>query len=98
MAAHLPLDCATYRAIRPPEDDDVWTLEAQLLAAAVDYLGSLTAISSAQFAGKRRVNPPDQIPRPGVTARRKVETIKGDSFDTIAEFDAWYAERFPKPE
>lgn len=94
MAAHLPPDCATYRAVRPPEPDDIWTLEAQLLAAAVDLLGQSVALSSATFSGKKRAVPPDQIPRPGVRPKREVQSIKGDSFDSIEEFDAWYATQF----
>lgn len=91
MAAHLPADSATARAIRPPEPDDVWTLENQLLAAVADLTGGLLAISKAQFAGKRRVDMPDPIPRPGVTPTR--ETLDADLFDSSSDFIDWYSQQ-----
>lgn len=92
MAAHLPPDSATHRAIRPPEPDDAWDLDAQLLALIGDRLGELVAVQSAVAGGKRRVNVPDPIPRPGVE-RKGIERIAGDSV-SMDEFDAWYTERF----
>lgn len=93
MTAHLPPDSAVARAIRPPEPDDVWTLDAQLLAEAVDRLGLIMAYSQATFTGRRRAMPPDPIQRPGVDPKAGMEQMAGDVFETPEAFDAWYAEQ-----
>jgi len=93
MAAHLPPDSAVARAVRPPSPDDVWTLDAQLAAAAVDTLGGLLAVARAQFEGRRRVSFPDPIQRPGIGPRDGVERLAGDTFASPAAWDAWYAQQ-----
>jgi hypothetical protein len=89
MAVHLPPDSAVARAIRPPEPDDIWTLDAQLAALAVDTLGDLLALARATFEGKRRVSFPDPIPRPGVGPKEGTEKLDGEVFSSQSDFDAW---------
>lgn len=91
MAANLPPDSAVARAIRPPEPDDVWTLDAQLTATAVDLLGGILAIQRARFEGKRRVSFPDPIQRPGVGSKEGTDNLGGDTFDSAEAWDEWYA-------
>lgn len=89
LIEHLPQDAAVWRAIDP---DTAWDLPAMLLALLVDEVRVLRwEFERANFKG--RPPQPEPIPRPGVTPKAEVETVgKGDGFDTVAEFEAWYAQ------
>lgn len=93
MAAHLPPESATARAIRPPEPDDLWDLDAHLLAIIADRLGVLQAISTATYSGQRKVKFPKSIPRPGLVGDDDSKTFGGgDSalpIDEMAEWLGW---------
>lgn len=66
-----PHDSMLAREMHPKEH--MWTHDAMLLAAAIDYL----AILAWQNAGGKRRKKPDPIPRPGVEA--KTRTTKGEA-------------------
>lgn len=89
MAAHLPADSAVMRALRPPRPDDVWTLIAQLLAEATDRLGRIEAIQLATATGKKRIEMPEQIERPGVVGSDS--RLDADRFESAQAFADWYA-------
>lgn len=84
---HLSPQASLWRAIRPPEPDDVWTLEAHLLALLADRLGQLLWVQQRRSGLK----PPRPKPleRPGV--RPEVEKVDADLFDRTDDFAAWYA-------
>lgn len=56
----LPQESATWRSINP--EAAVWTIEAHLLALAVDVL----QVSNWQRAAKKGAKRPKPLPRPGV--------------------------------
>ena len=87
---NLSPSAALWRAIDP---DVVWDLQATLTALLIDEIRVLRwEFERVYFKGKTR--PPDPIPRPGAAppSERTVERVgASEGFDTIAEFDAWYA-------
>lgn len=87
---HLSPQASVWRAIDP---DVAWTPDLMLLALLTDEIRVLRwEFERANFKGKPEK--PEPIPRPGVKPKTEVETIgKGEGFDTIEEFDAWYAAR-----
>lgn len=84
MIVHLPQDSALARAVQP--DASPWTLEAQLLAEAVDGVRWLQW-SKTKDAERNR-NRPKPFPRPGVTDQEKTRKITAEpsSVDEIAEW------------
>jgi len=66
MVRNLPLDGALARALHGT--DALWTLDRQLLAAAVDELRTSNWMRSKDGAKNR--NRPKPIPRPGTGDRR----------------------------
>ncbi len=90
---HLSPGASLWRALDP---DALWALEPMLLALLVDELRVLRwEFERAHFTGRRP--PPEPLPRPGVAARagdRDRHTVgAGTGFDTLADFDRWYAAR-----
>lgn len=85
---HLTPAAAVWRAIEP---DTVWGLSESLMALLVDEIRVLRwEFERVHFKGKTK--PPEPLPRPGVKPQTEVDVIgKGDGFDTIEEFDSWYA-------
>ena len=76
---YLPADAATARAIRGSSaEEDTWTLERQLLAAAVDAIRENT-FATVRLGGDpkktSRMQPPEPIERPGVAARKKNSNV-----------------------
>jgi hypothetical protein len=67
----LPQESATWRSINP--EGSVWTLEAHLVALAVDVL----QMGNWQRAGKKGARRPKPIPRPGVKAAKSSKTFGG---------------------
>jgi hypothetical protein len=90
MAVNLPREGAVAAAL-DPEGTRWWTADTYLLAHIADTL-ALANWQRADGKGSR----PKPIPRPTSPADMDVETIKGDSVETIADFDAWYREMFPE--
>lgn len=88
LAANLPTDSATARAMDP---DHLWTLEAHLLATIADGIGWL-AWSKSKGAEDNPSRPPAQIPRPGVDpdAGKEVKTF-GSAPVPLADLDAFFA-------
>jgi hypothetical protein len=75
----LPPDSATARAVRgSTPEEDAWTLERQLLAAAVDSVRENT-FAMVKLHGDpkktKRLREPDPIERPGVQARRRKSNV-----------------------
>lgn len=79
-----------WRAIDP---DVAWTPDLMLLALLTDEIRVLRwEFERVNFKGK--ATRPDPIPRPGVAAPvEKTVVGAGEGFETMAEFDAWYAAR-----
>ena len=74
------------------EDEDTrWTLEAHLLATAVDVLRWLQW-SKTRDAEKNK-NQPEPIPRPGVEAPKNVKHVKGKAED-IDDIVGWLGPSF----
>ncbi|MFG3476480.1 hypothetical protein ACGF3K_14610 [Streptomyces sp. NPDC047980] len=76
---YLPPESATARAIRgTTAEEDAWTLDRQLLAAAVDAIRENT-FATVKLSGDpkktSRLKPPDPIERPGVTARKQKSNV-----------------------
>lgn len=98
LVDNLPVDAALWRAIEP---DTVWGLSESLMALLVDEIRVLRwEFERVNFKG-RSTKPPEPLPRPGVKPQVEREVIgKGEGFDTIEEFEAWYASarRMPAPE
>lgn len=89
MAAHLPPDSATMRAIDP---DHMWSPEAQLCAAAVDEIREMQWLLLKRW-GQKAVKRPDPIPRPGVQPNQDVDVVGANAgFDSWDDMAAWYAE------
>lgn len=70
----LPPDSATARAVRgSTPEEDAWTLDRHLLAAAVDAIRENT-FATVKLGGDPkktgRLRPPDPIPRPGVESKK----------------------------
>lgn len=87
MAAYLPPESATARAVNPPTG---WGIAEYLLAAAVDALHN----ANWQRGGGRGPRP-TPVERPGVTDQA-TETQRigaSEGFDSIEEMDAWFAAR-----
>jgi len=84
----LSPQAAVWRSIDP---DMVWTLDAMLLAALVDEIRVLRwEFERVNFKGKALK--PEPVPRPGVKPPVEKSVIgAGEGFETIADFDAWYA-------
>lgn len=75
----LPPDSATARAVRgSTPDEDTWTLDRQLLAAAVDSVRENT-FAMVKLHGDpkktKRMKPPDPIERPGVQPRSQKSNV-----------------------
>lgn len=89
LIQHLSPSAAVWRAIDP---DVVWGLDPMLLALLVDEIRVLRwEFERVNFKGK--AEKPEPLPRPGVKPKPEVETIgKGEGFDTIEEFEAFYAD------
>lgn len=78
-----------WRAIRPAEPDDEWTLEAQLLALIADRLAVLVYVEAKRAGGKPPK--PKPIPRPGVKPDQDVTQMGADPLplDEMAEWLGW---------
>lgn len=90
LVEHLSPTASLWRAIDP---DMAWTPDRMLLATLIDEIRVLRwEFERVHFRGKP--TRPEPIPRPGVERPVvEVDKVKTDGgFDTIAEFDAWYAE------
>lgn len=87
IARWLPTESAVWRAANPPEPDDAWTLQAQLLAGANDRLAELVYVTqrAAGFKPKR----PKPIPRPGVRPDQDVTTFGGEGALPLPEMAEW---------
>jgi len=85
---NLSPSASLWRAIDP---DVAWTPDLMLTALLVDEIRVLRwEFEKVNFRGK--APRPEPIPRPGVTPSMERSVIgAGEGFDTIAEFDAWYA-------
>jgi hypothetical protein len=75
----LPPDSATARAVRgSTPEEDAWSLDRHLLAAAVDAVRENT-FAMLKLHGDpkktKRLEPPEPIARPGVEARRKKSNV-----------------------
>lgn len=92
MAAHLPPDCAVRRALNPPTADELWTLEAQLLALVFDQLAVISYVQQRQAGGKP--SKPKPLPRPGVAPDRDRTTVGGDGALPRDEMAAWLGEQW----
>lgn len=90
MAANLPPDSATIRALNPPDVDDVWDLQAQLMARVADELAVISYIQSRKAGGKP--SKPKPIRRPGVRPEKETSTFGGEGALPIDELDAWLGE------
>lgn len=71
----LPPESATARSVRgSTAEEDAWTLDRQLLAAAVDAIRENT-FATVRLGGNpkktSRLKPPEPIERPGVQPRRQ---------------------------
>ena len=86
---HLSPQASVWRVIDP---DVVWTPDLMLLAALVDEIRVLRwEFEKVNFKGKSKR--PEPIPRPGVQPSVERDVVgAGDGFETIADFDAWYAQ------
>lgn len=72
LVRQLPKESATHRSVDP--EAAAWTLEAHLLALAVDVAN----VGNWQRAQKKGASKPKQIPRPGVgKARGKTRKFGG---------------------
>lgn len=65
-----------YDSLRPPEPDDRWTTEAQLLATVVDAVQWANFLL-ARLGGNTRAKEPAPIPRPGVGPDPGDVSLKG---------------------
>lgn len=99
---NLSPSAALWRAIDP---NVLWGLPEMLSALLIDEVRALRWVfERANFKGHKP--PPEPLPRPGVAGSETTDRDvigAGEGFDTIAEFDAWYAEiraeqRMPVPE
>lgn len=82
MAAHLPPESATMRALSPPQS---WGIPEYLLAAAVD---ALHAANWQRGGGKGKR--PKPIPRPGLEPEADTQTLGGKgSALPLDEMAAW---------
>lgn len=92
LIENLSPQASVWRAIDP---DVVWGLDPMLLALLVDEVRVLRyEFEKVHFKGTPKL--PEPLPRPGVTQHEDVEKTvigSGEGFDTMAEFDAWYAAR-----
>jgi hypothetical protein len=83
FVSHLPMESVTVTAMRkqltdsgvalPKADPDEgsWSQNEMLLAAVIDEIRQLQYITLSAAAGKQVGNPPEPIPRPGTTKKRK---------------------------
>ena len=85
-ARWLPAEAAVWRAMRPAEPDDDWTLEAQLLALIADRLGVLIYVEAKRAGGKPQK--PKQIPRPGLKPDQDITQMGADPLP-LEEMDEW---------
>lgn len=92
MAAHLPPDCAVRRALNPPSPDDVWTLDAQLLALVADQLAVISYVQQRQAGGKP--SKPKPLPRPGVAPDRDRTTVGGVGALPIDQMADWLGDQW----
>lgn len=85
----MPDEAAVWRAARPAEPDDVWTLEAQLLALIADRLGVLIYVEAKRAGGKPQK--PKSIPRPGLKPDQDITQMGADPLplDEMAEWLGW---------
>ena len=89
LAVNLPAEGALHRAANP---DWQWDIHAHLAAAQIDILQMLRW-EAAKLAGAKPGKKPEPVERPGVKPNKDVKTIgKGEGFESIEDFDAWYAE------
>lgn len=88
LIENLSPQAALWRAIDP---EVLWDLQAMLTALLIDEMRVLRwEFERVNFKGKAK--PPEPLPRPGVAPVVQRDTIgAGEGFDTIEEFDAWYA-------
>lgn len=93
MASHSLPGSALYQ--RHAGDDAKWTVEAQLLAAAVDELRVLAwqYVCAHTPKGKRQPTAPKPIPRPGVDSTPQGEGTKhlGSEPIPMSEWASWWA-------
>lgn len=88
LAVNLPAEGALHRAANP---DWQWDIHAHLAAAQIDVL-QMMRWEAAKLAGAKPGRKPEPVDRPGVKPSAEVKTIgKGEGFESIEEFDAWYA-------
>lgn len=93
-AANLPVDSAVVRAVNP---DYAWTVEAMLIAAAVDEMRDFH-FHTLKHWGVKNLKRPDPIQRPGVKKNDDVEVDQvgaSEGFESFAEADEWYERLFP---
>lgn len=87
---HLSPSAAVWRVIEP---DTVWGLQESLLALLVDEIRAYRWEFGKANGFKGMGRPPEPLPRPGVKPTTEVTVIgQGEGFDSIEEFDAWYAD------
>ena len=83
---HLPIDSATYRALKPDESKFSTDLQrSAILADIFDVVSGFAYAFSKAYGGKGRK--PKQYPRPW--ANESAQKI-GSKPIPISEFDAWY--------
>ena len=87
---NLTPNASLWKALNPPEPDDIWTPELQILAELTDRMGRLEAIQLAATTGRRRIEFPDPIERPGVT-KDGADKLEADAFGSTDDFAEWYA-------
>jgi len=77
---HLPRDSATHRSVHPQSpDEEFWTPERDLAAAAVDAIRETTYAAIKLHGDRkktRRLKPPKRIPRPGVEDQPDPKVIR----------------------
>lgn len=86
-ARWLPTESAVWRAVNPPDPDDAWTLEAQLLAGIHDRLAELIYVQQRKAGGKPPR--PKPIPRPGVRPDRDITKFGGEGALPLPEMAEW---------
>lgn len=90
MARYAPRESALIAAL-DPAGNRWWTPDTYLLALIADTL----ALANWQRGGGKGARP-RRIPRP--KEPNDTEVLKGDVFDSIEEFEEWYAAQFPPSE
>lgn len=87
---YSPVDSALFRAVHPPTEEEMWDLDAQLLAGLFD-LSSATNYLLKRLGGDESAKPPELLPRPGVKKRNNPDFFVGKpvSFEEMDALLGW---------